>query len=343
MNKTKQSKVLYLDILRALACIIVVLFHCSGGYNEIGSTDFWICNINITLTQIGVPLFLMISGALMLDENYNFTIPKLRKHIIKMLMFFIFWSAFYCIRFFISGELTIWGISTDFIQGPYHLWFVPMLIGIYFIVPLLRLWVRTENKKWVEYYLILALLFASVFPNIIDHLTTVSSAFDVFNLHLNRLGMNYVLGYTGYFVLGWYLRTFDLKHKKTVTLLGVVGVVFTILGTGILSIIKDEEYSLNGNFRFGIIIYAIAVFISTKKFFQEKTYEDNRLYSAINTICNCSLGIYAIHAALVTVSGYVFHFNSAILQIPARFIFSISISLVLAWIIKKIPFLNKII
>ena len=37
----------------------------------------------------------MISGSLMLDEKYNCTKEKLKKHIFKMIIFFISWSLIY--------------------------------------------------------------------------------------------------------------------------------------------------------------------------------------------------------------------------------------------------------
>ncbi len=344
MEKVKQSKVLYLDILRALACVIVVMFHSTGVYeDDVYTVNFWVSNIFEAFARIGVPLFVMISGALMLNEDYNCTPKKIYKHIIKMLVFFVIWSAIYCAKFLINGTLNIWGALTDFIKGPYHLWFVPMIIGLYLIVPLLRLWVKKTNKKYVEYYLILSLLFASVVPNAIGHLSAISDAFSIFKEPLSNLGISYVLGHTGYFILGWYLSTFDIKYKKTLFLLGGLGVFITFFGTGILSMMRGEFYTLSGNFRIGVILYAVAVFVFIKTMFSSKNYEDKKVYSFINTICSCSLGIYAIHAGIVPISRQYINFDSALLQIPIEFTVTILVSFALAWIIRKIPVLKKII
>lgn len=344
MGNTKQSKVLYLDVLRAMACIIVVLFHSTGEYeSDVYSINFWASNIFEAFARIGVPLFVMISGALMLNEDYVCTPKKIYKHIFKMLTFFVVWSAIYCIKFIISGELTIWGVLTDFVKGPYHLWFVPMIIGLYLIVPLLRLWVKKENKRYVEYFLLLSLLFTCIVPNAIGHLSAVIPAFAIFNEFISNLGISYVLGHTGYFVLGWYLSTFDVKYKKTLIALGGFGVFVTFFGTGILSTLNGEFYTLSGNFRLGVILYAIGVFVLIKGIFSGKSYDDKKSYSIINLICSCSLGIYAIHAAIVPISRQYINFESAFLQIPIEFAATLLISFALAWVIKKIPFLNKII
>ncbi|MBO5870525.1 MAG: acyltransferase family protein [Clostridia bacterium] len=344
MEKTKQSKVLYLDVLRAMACIIVVMFHSKGIYSDnVYSANFWASNIFEAFARIGVPLFVMISGALMLNEDYVSTPQKLKKHIMKMVFFFIIWSALYCVKFIFNGALNIWGILTDFIKGPYHLWFVPMIIGLYLIVPLLRLWVKKENKKHVEYFLILSLLFASLVPNMIGHLSAISPAFEIFNSLLSNLGISYVLGHTGYFILGWYLSTFEIKRKNTIIILGGIGVFVTFFGTCVLSMIKGEYYTLSGNFRLGVILYAVGVFVFIKEIFQNKNYGDKKAYSFVNLLCSCSLGIYAIHAAIQPLARQYINFESAFLQIPIEFTITLVVSFGLAWIIRQIPILKKII
>ena len=163
---TKSNRIVYLDVLRVIACFSVIMVHSCAQYfvKDIGSFNFWVGNIFDGLARIGVPLFIMISGALMLDKNYQFSTQKLIKHIIKMIAFFAFWSVFYCFMFKIVGSIIIKHESIDIIniigsliKGHYHLWFVYLIIGLYLIVPLLRLWVNDTNKKYVEYFIILSI------------------------------------------------------------------------------------------------------------------------------------------------------------------------------------------
>ena len=64
-------KIFYIDLLRAVACLCVVMLHVSAAYvfKGVGSRDFWVGNLVDSASRAGVPLFVMISGALMLDEN----------------------------------------------------------------------------------------------------------------------------------------------------------------------------------------------------------------------------------------------------------------------------------
>ena len=90
----KKVRIYYLDVLRVIACLAVVMIHSSAGFvvKNIGSVNFWIGNLFDSLSRIGVPIFIMIPGALMLDENYDFSFDKMFGHITKIVLFFVFCS-----------------------------------------------------------------------------------------------------------------------------------------------------------------------------------------------------------------------------------------------------------
>lgn len=78
-RETKKAKrELHLDILRDLACLAVVLIHVSAPFvvDSTRQLDFWIANVIDSMARIGVPVFVMISGALFLDEEREYTYKK---------------------------------------------------------------------------------------------------------------------------------------------------------------------------------------------------------------------------------------------------------------------------
>lgn len=344
MSKAKQKKILYLDILRALACLIVVLFHSKGDYtDDIYGMNFLFSNVFEAFARIGVPLFVMISGALMLDEEYECTAKKLFRHVLKMVVFYVVWSAIYALQYVLDGSLNFWGFMTNFILGPYHLWFVPMIIGLYLILPLLRLWVKSKNKRYVEYFLILAFCFGALIPNALRHLQLLSPAFSAFEDLYNNFHFEYALGYTGYFILGWYLNNYEVRFKKLLYMLGAAGVLVTAFGTVGLSRLLGEYYSLSGNFQTNVIFYAIAVFLIVKSIYRTKQYSDSKAYGIVDFLCKHSLGIYAIHAILVPISRNIINLDMAVLKVPVEFLLTLSVSIIIAFIVRKIPIVNKIV
>lgn len=135
------------DYLRALACLAVVFTHVTHLYFfENGNiysdhVTFYVADFFRILTTFGVPCFVMLSGAFNLEysKNNNY-IEFYKKSLIKLgvpTLLFIFMSVIY--KLFLK-HLELEVIITDIIKGvPFdHLWYMYMLVGLYFITPLLK-------------------------------------------------------------------------------------------------------------------------------------------------------------------------------------------------------------
>lgn len=74
-----------------------------------------------------------------------------------MIIFFIFWLIVYATIYQMvfplieNKQIDILEVFISLIKGHFHLWFIYIIIGLYLILPLLRLWVKDENKKYIEY------------------------------------------------------------------------------------------------------------------------------------------------------------------------------------------------
>lgn len=94
---------LALDMTRIIAVLAVVMIHTSAMFlTSFGheTLEFSVGNLFDSMSRIGVPLFVMISGALMLDERRTVTVRGiLRKNIKGVLLLLLFWSAFYAVVF----------------------------------------------------------------------------------------------------------------------------------------------------------------------------------------------------------------------------------------------------
>ena len=343
-------RIYYLDVLRVVACMAVVMIHASAPYlgKDIGSFNFWVGNVLDSLSRVAVPLFVMISGALMLDEKYVYTAEKLKKHIMKLAIFFVFWSAFYTLVFGIIANvakgdpLDVADIILNFIKGHYHLWFVYLIIGLYLILPLLRLWVKKANKKYVWYFIELSMIFAFVLPQIIEIGSYYCDDFDVLKSLENKVAVHYAYGYTIYFVLGWYLNNFVLKNKKMVYYMGIIGAFATIMGTYILSITTGQALQMYSNFGLNVLLQSVAIFVFIKNRFSRETANEKEI---VKVISKYSLGIYAIHALIIEVAHLVLNnvdFDVAIIVIPIVFVSAFSISLLMSFIASRMPLLKKV-
>ena len=135
------------------------MIHASAQYvsNDVGTLNFFMGNFWDSLSRFAVPVFVMISGALLLDEDHIYSAEKNKRRILRMVRFFVFWSLVYCVGFQMvlpvlkhePFDLPLF--LRSFFSGSFHLWFCYMIVGLYLILPLLRLWVKRENVRQVRW------------------------------------------------------------------------------------------------------------------------------------------------------------------------------------------------
>ncbi len=242
-----------------------------------------------------------------------------------------------------SDSPSIVEIIDSLIRGHYHLWYVYLIIGFYLILPLLRLWVKKENKKYIEYYIILALLFTFLIPQIINVGSIYFSIFESFDEVIKNLNLQYIGGYTVYFILGWYLNNFKIKREKIVYSLGFISIILSIFGTYILSIKSGEATQMFGNLTVNVFFQALCIYIFIKDKVEKNKIKTNK---AILLISKNSLGIYAIHVMIATIAYLVIKkisFDVAIINIPIVFVITLIISFIITIILNKIPLLRRVV
>ena len=349
-NISGKNRLFYFDLLRTIACLGVIMIHvcASSVTKEIGGLDYWAGIFLNALSRACVPLFVMLSGALLLDENYIFTREKWLGRILKMLLFFMFWAAGYTLVFDVAGalvkheEVHVLDAILSMLKGFYHLWFIPMIIGLYLLIPLLRLWVKKQNRQYIEYFLILSLFFSSLIPQLVRILVCFNPAFETLGEAFDNINMHYTLGYTSYFILGWYLHNFDLRRKKLFYVLGFAGFCITVTGTYLLyKLTGISEFVFTGNFAVNVLFYSIAIFIFAKANFAHRQQLPSAFSGLVSCVSKHSLGIYAVHAAVIAVAMRIFAGMHVLIMLPCTFAISAVISLLASIIISKIPFFKR--
>jgi len=355
MNNTLKptGRTLYFDILRAISCLCVVMIHATGAYHlsDIGTSNYWLGIFLEAPARLAVPVFAMLSGALMLDEGYHYTKEKCKAHILKMVLFFCFWSAAYCgfhyvaYNLFKGLPLDIPLILQELLNGHYHLWFVPMIIGFYMILPLLRLWIKAENRKYIQYFLILWYLFSCLIPQLRTLAGMSHENFSLLWILPTNLRLNYVSGLTGYFILGWYLHTAQISTKARPALWcwGLAAVVISFVGTGVISTLTGTHESLYAQTSPLMPIWAGCIFCLVKLRFSGVQYGQGLFYRAVAFVCDNSLGVYGVHVAMLTLFTKLVPLPKGIAQLLCVYILSVIGSLCVTAVLKKLPLLRKIV
>jgi len=340
-----------LDILRVLACYMVVQIH-SGEFYYIGPigevlntpgarTVGWINS----LFRSCVPLFVMLSG------YFLFPVTDLKKFLTKrltrILIPFVIWSVLYAFYQHFRGVTSLEQAFINVLRIPVnlametgHLWFVYMLIGIYLFAPIISRWMQDSSKKEMEYFLffwIITLLVPyihQIFPMIWGEVP--------WN---NHPMLHYFMGYLGYVVLANYLKKFYPQPSVNANIIAVAFIAtgYAITTFGFLHRLPTAQTisSLELTWDFNTINVAMitaGIFILVKDI--SITASDTGGLKLLQDISEKSYGMYLIHIMILNFVYSVLNplIANIAIKIPVMAVITFSFSYLM---IKLLSFLPK--
>ena len=227
------KRYLQYDILRLLACLMIVAMHSPMSGSE---CDGFLLSSLSYLTASGIGLFFMVSGALLLPVKES-TKLFIKKRFAKIAIPTIVWTIFYlCCNVWLKNEpLTLRAVlSIPFsAQGNPVLWFIYTLLGLYLLAPILSRWLAVAGRKELEFYLCIwtISLCYPLLTMIVDVNTSITGI------------LYYFSGYIGYFVLGYYCRIYP-ERLSFRWLLPAMVIAIAIPVVCTLSHVEIDFYSL---------------------------------------------------------------------------------------------------
>lgn len=307
-EKKQTSRVWYLDMLRILAILTVVMRHVIPMMLPldvpIQSAPWRVMNVLSGLCVWDVPVMFMISGVLMLSEDKPMDTGRLyRRNIARLMISFCFWSAVYALAFCVIQGKGKWAFLNQFLRGHYHMWFLFSIVALYVLTPLLRR--ITASRKATEYLLLIGLLFAFI-P---DRLLAFASLFemphaDVFqSLRAAYQGFTpyRCLNYVFYYVLGHYLHVTDWEKRGAwiPAAAGIAALVVSVcLSDWQSGRIGEFSSHFYANESLGVMVMAVSMFLLFKGAFA-RTVPGERARTWILRLSSCSFGIYLIHPFVI--------------------------------------------
>lgn len=353
-----KTHIAYFDVLRVLAILAVIILHVAAAHlngTNVFSFTWEMSNMWDGLARWGVPVFVMISGALFLDPTRELDVHKLySKNILHIGTILIFWSVCYAGLGFLTGASkgNIEKLMAHTVLGHFHLWFLYMLLGLYIIVPLLR--PICKDIKLTRYFLVLSIFFSFLAPTIIRILTgldlimpnsTPAKGLLAANYLLDeKIHFHFTLGYVAYFVLGYYIHQSSLSsyQRKCIYLLGVLGALFTIFFSRYVSHITHTSFNIYSGLTLNVLCESMAVFVFVKSHINMLS---SKLTIIFNYLAKRVLGIYLIHAGIQGCLSKFFGISSAnfnpLLSIPLIALLIFFLSWVGTEAVRRIPWLGK--
>lgn len=347
-TKTTENRMIHYDLLRIVAAFSVVMLHSAAQFwysLDVNSTEWAIANSYDALFRFGVPVFVMISGALFLDKNYQLNVKRLYTHnIFRLVILYVVWSSLYGLfdsAGYGLGILDYKDIIREMLHGRYHLWFIPMIVGIYVLLPVLKSWVEHAEKKNIEYFLILFFVL-QICSETIRALTVTDELH--FILDLTKVEM--VCSYIGYFVWGYYLAHIGINKKleKLIYCLVLPACLCNVLLGNYLARKAGQSvgtiYDSFGLFTFIIstALFLFAIHSLSRISFGEKSSK------LIKEISAATLGVYVMHIGLMEITkSYGIHcmLLPNILGIPVYALGCFAVCIVVAAVLRRLPVVGK--
>jgi len=353
METKERNHIIHLDVLRVIACILVILSHISSvdiDTLDITSARWKIGHIYNTLGHSGTILFLFISGTLLLSEQYRINYKKFyTNNFLRLITAYVFWIVLYHVIGLVQrGIYTAPHLKSMVIEilrgnASYHFWYLPMLMGIYLVLPMLRA-VCGAGRRIIIYFTVLFLVIQVGFSTIL-YLDFPHKY--IWVSMMNRIPFTLINHYVGYFILGYLLSLWlaEGRLKRPVlkgSVLILAGVILGLMGD-LLVAVQQEKNSVQFNSLFSLTLCLSAVGIYLV-FCSLCIKLPPAISNFITKAAELSFGIYLLHPLMITfVRNYIFTVDSfwAVISIPVMTILVFILTGIIIWTISKIPFLSK--
>lgn len=323
------------DQMRVMSCIMVILIHICNIYNRsfpnITNNEYMFVTCVNAISRISVPIFFMISGALMASKK-----PDLKKSINRFLKYLII-TVFWCVFYFLWDKLYMkdnYDIKEIFSTPPSkHLWFLYALLSIYLALPIIQIIIRNISDKFLYYVL---LLFAiSVFGGYVLDFFDIAVKYPIAVIAENQ--------YLGYFILGYvlYNKSENIKLKKiSLFALFIFSSAITCLLTYAFSLkngqYEDVWFQYRNPF---LMVSAACVFVIMLDLKYKVPYF---LKQFINHTCRNSFGIYVFHIIFLNILNKIFDIYqiSAFIGVPIFAIIIFILTDISVNLFLKIKYIN---
>ena len=325
-----------LDLLKILACIMVIIIHVSAyyvlSYEKTGGSYFTIGNLWDSFASPAVPIFILLAGKYALSNEKNIEIDYYYKKILKNIYIptFIYSSLYFVYSYFLIIIKYILNFEIKDKYSPvkkliigvpfYHLWYLYMAIGLYLLVPfLIRLRIKIGEKIFrnIGIFFIFLGFVTLLLQNYLEQI-------DFYNREdiLKYLRYFWIfnqfkfINYLGYFMLGY-----SLKDKKINFKVGIIGTLISLLVMFFVVEVTKNQFYYSNNFLF-VISASVLLYLS---------FLNLKIDKNISLITKKTFSIYLLHAGILNIIQLFFKY---ILKYEINPLYGIPVLVVVVFIIS---------
>lgn len=348
-KRENKDRLIGLDLLKIVSAFMIAVIHASSGVfnnHELGSLVWKEGLILNAVTRFAVPVFLMISGALLLGRKISLD-KAIRKAIIAGIALFVWSFAFILTKKILwnDGNVihdTLMIFFNKRVSG--HLWYGYLLIWIYLFSPILNIMYESLSNKMRIYFIILGLLIPSAIDSVIYYFSLdVQILQNSFFIYMN-------LGYISVLFMGRMIY----ENKEGISLIlggisSVIGLVLTILLTeGISRRLGVSTHTFFSELEIGNVMYAFGIMLLGCKLSWKG--DNTFIKKIIIKVSELAMGIYFSHALVMWLIGDTISFRGITFKIdnsvPECLLFVVIIfvtTVIMIAPLANIPYLKKLV
>jgi len=357
------NRILWLDLARCFAIISISSNHAvnrafrSAGtsydaFNTLSTVDNVLHAVIFVFSRMGVPIFLMISGALLLEKKMDNSgdVKKFYKHNLLSILitseiwyFLMFWyrtlfhsnnslrafGILYAIRRCIGTMLFINQVTMG------NMWYIPMILCIYLVIPMFNIVVHKIDNRLFALPLGVVIMSSMIIPNL-NQMTEIMGK-DLF-IDFNLKSANVFSMFMIYVLSGFFIKRGILEKASDISVLLVTSLSFVLC-----VLFQYWEYSMPGdndiNYDFFMLAICCCLTFEIMRRFTNGSVK-SELYEYISKI---SFGIFFVHIFIVSAIAGAIPFSGVnrIIVFLILEVVSVAGSIAVIFILAKIPILKK--
>lgn len=282
-------------MIRIVACFMVILLH-SAAMGLYKNNEYWpVLNIIDSFTRVCVPLFIMLSGALLIKIK-NDSINKTLSRILRVFLCLLLWSIIYVIRDKNPSIETIelYNFISNFLTAPvkYHLWYLYAVVGIYISIPIISNSYFRSSRNGVLFYISGWFLLSGFYAT--------KYIFGISANPISLFRLDYLSTVLGYLLLGKILYDLVTSDKKiNFKIMMVTYISMSLMTAAVVYFLSSNHATIDQGFYSYLspitIIASAAIFIALIKTGTHLI----RYERLIGIISSGTLGAYCMHVLFV--------------------------------------------
>ena len=319
MSDKRSNRIPYLDVARALAIVSITTNHAYNRSFAVFSAtqaEYQAFPVVFSLlkamlhsfSRLGVPLFLMITGALLLPRDYSKKYSRFLKH--NWLRLFITTEIWLCIMFWYlqlspSSVLMTRGLRHCLVRflmtllflNPVtmdSMWYMKMILCVYLMIPLFSAALRTLPRRVFLLPIIFILIHSYLVPDVSAFLSGVGIQSGLsFDLSAGNLFSMHAI----FLLIGYWIGEGRLKSISTPVLTAGFLTFFCLLSGLQLWLFSTPSDVVVAQGYHSILLFAASVCLF--ELLRRREYTKKKLQSVCSYLAEISFGIYFVHICIM--------------------------------------------